>query len=222
MRSVAMYGVPRVPLLRINLARPFPDSVIHVDPQFFKKRPASFFSPCYTSVRLENIRRIALSCGSPGKTRATTHISGLRFDFYRSNTPVHIGQWFEEVANTCFEPGGIISSLTFWQTQEICSARGTVQRENTGKLAGIRIAWTTSSGPRHFEFRPAHDEALLSFSYTENPFEEMVGTHTISADICRAALTVSSSGWSGALLTSTTTSRRRSDLGIPLNSPGGL
>lgn len=55
-----------------------------------KKSTLGHYVKCYTTASLSDVRRIALSRGKPGKTRCSTHVSGLCLEYF-STEPVYIG-----------------------------------------------------------------------------------------------------------------------------------
>ncbi|KAJ3466142.1 hypothetical protein MRS44_006800 [Fusarium solani] len=129
-------------------------------------------SSCFTSAVLSKIRRIGLSAGIPGRSRGPGHISGLRFEFWGSDVPVYVGQWFHEVDMLCLEPGERVTSFTFLQAQE--SSPNNTQRENSGRITGIKIC-KSGSGQKEVEICFGDRDDMLAYSFTENPYEELDG-----------------------------------------------
>jgi hypothetical protein len=146
----------------------FPFSIDVVD-----KAPCAFrFSEgCFTSVMLFGIRRIGVSTGLPGRTRGLDHIAGLCFEFWGSTHPVYLGQWHREVGSLSVKEGERVCSFTFWQQQE--SLPHNNSRENQGRITGIRIT-KTGLGQRDMEIILGDKKDMLSYSFTENPYERLV------------------------------------------------
>ncbi|KAK7431652.1 hypothetical protein QQZ08_001871 [Neonectria magnoliae] len=145
-----------------------------IDEARLKKAPRVLqnSSSCFTSVKLANVRRIGLSTGISGRTRGPDHVSGLCFEFWDSNVPLYLGQWFHEVSHLQVEPGERITGFTFWQTQE--SNPANTQRENSGRITGIRID-KTGLDHQTVEFCLGNKNDMLVYSFTENPYEELEG-----------------------------------------------
>jgi hypothetical protein len=113
-----------------------------------------------------------LTWGKPGKPRGGTHISGLRLEYF-STAPIYVGQWYEELESLEFAPGDRVTGLTFWQTQETPYGAAQIQRENAGRVSGVRIE-RTGSEPRHLEICLSEKSELLVYSFHENNYEELV------------------------------------------------
>lgn len=92
--------------------------------------PRSLTPTCFSSVSLTGIRRISVSAGLVGAVRGEEHVSGLRVEFFDSDIPVYVGQWFREAAVVRFELGDRITGLTFWLATE----------DDTHPLGGARVA----------------------------------------------------------------------------------
>ncbi|KAF5019673.1 hypothetical protein F66182_8302 [Fusarium sp. NRRL 66182] len=127
---------------------------------------------CFSSVILSDIRRVAVSIGMPDQTRGASHIAGLCFEFWSSNKPVYVGQWYHEVSCLHLKPGERITGFTFWQQQE--SSPNSSQRENSGRIAGIGIS-KTGAGQRELKLQFGDEDDMLSYSFTENPYEKLAG-----------------------------------------------
>ncbi|KAG5765423.1 hypothetical protein H9Q72_006501 [Fusarium xylarioides] len=127
---------------------------------------------CFTSVILSGIRRIGVSNGLPGRTRELDHVAGLCFEFWGSSHPVYIGQWYCEVGYLSLEKGERICQFTFWQQQE--SLTGNNSRENAGRITGIKIT-KTGLGQRDMEIVLGDKQEMLPYSFTENPYERLMG-----------------------------------------------
>lgn len=143
------------------------------DSSCIRRAPRSLLVQCYSTVSLADIRKISVSCGAPGKTRNENHISGLRFEFFSSTNPIFVGQWYNEIDSLDLEPGDRITGLTFWQTQETPSDAAARRRENTGRVAGIRII-KSGSEPKQLEVCLLQKGDLLKFSFYESLFEDLV------------------------------------------------
>lgn len=144
-----------------------------IDHNFLKKAPREFtrFSSCISSVRLSNVRRIGLSIGESSRTRGSEHVSGLCFEFWDSNVPVYVGQWFHEARHLDIEQGERITRFTFWQAQG--RNEDTYLRENTGKITGVRIE-KAGIDPKELQYYLGHESEMLTYSFAENPYEELV------------------------------------------------
>ncbi|CVK91419.1 uncharacterized protein FMAN_09533 [Fusarium mangiferae] len=127
---------------------------------------------CFSSVILSGVRRIGVSKGLPGRTRGLDHIAGLCFEFWGSAYPVYIGQWDCEVGYLSLEQGERICSFTFWQRQE--SFASSSSRENAGRITGIKIT-KTGLGQRDMEIVLGDKQKMLLYSFTENPYERLMG-----------------------------------------------
>jgi hypothetical protein len=130
-------------------------------------------SACFTSVILANVRRVGFSTGVPGHTRDANHISGLCFEFWGSTTYIYVGQWFREINQLELKRGERISSFTFWQSQE--SDLRNMQQENIGRITGIEITTTGDCG-NVAETCFGDRRKMISYSFTDNPYEELVRT----------------------------------------------
>lgn len=94
--------------------------------------------------------------------------------FFESRSPLYLGQWYESIDSLSLEPGDRITSLVFWQTQEMDAVRAQPQRENFGRIAGIAIQ-KTGSEPRRLDVCQQDKIDLLSYSFRENAYEHLVG-----------------------------------------------
>jgi hypothetical protein len=146
-----------------------------IDEIYSKKSPRSFATGCRTSVALANVRRISISSGHSGrKARRANHITGLCFEFFHSDIPVYVRQWFKEIAALNFDPGERITGFTFWQTQETPGDKAQMQRENAGRIAGLRVS-KAGTNSKYLEICLQDKSQLLEYSFTENVFEDLVG-----------------------------------------------
>ena len=72
-----------------------------------------------------------------------------------------------------FGPGDRITGLTFWQIQETPANKAQAQRENAGRIAGLRIS-KTGIEVKHFEICLGDKKQLLEYSFEGNVFEDLV------------------------------------------------
>ncbi|KAF4953028.1 hypothetical protein FGADI_6298 [Fusarium gaditjirri] len=114
----------------------------------------------------------SVSKGLPGRTREPEHVAGLCFEFWDSAHPVYIGQWYCEVGYLSLNQGERICSFTFWQQQE--SLPGNNSRENVGRITGIKIT-KAGLGQKGLEVVLGDKQQMLSYSFTENPYEHLIG-----------------------------------------------
>lgn len=170
MFSLAVQGIHSRDVQR--LAPTIPENDAPLGRDLLKQSPRTHYVKCCTTASLSDLRRITLSRGKPGKPRASTHISGLRLEYF-STAPVYVGQWYEELETMAFAPGDRVTGLTFWQTQETPDGAAQIQRENAGRISGVRIE-RTGSEPTHLEVCLSEKSELLVYSFHENIYEEFV------------------------------------------------
>ncbi|KAF5567422.1 hypothetical protein FPANT_14096 [Fusarium pseudoanthophilum] len=127
---------------------------------------------CFTSVMLSGVRRVGVSKGLPGRTRESDHVAGLCFKFWGSSHPVYIGQWYCEVSYLSLKKGERICQFTFWQEQESLPAN--TSRENAGRITGVKIS-KTGLGQKDMEIVLGDKQEMLPYSFTENPYERLMG-----------------------------------------------
>ncbi|RSL49429.1 hypothetical protein CEP54_012455 [Fusarium duplospermum] len=145
--------------------RTFPMSEVH-----WNNTPRAY--SCFTSVVLSKLRRVGVSAGIHGRTRGPDHISGLCFEFWDSEVPVYVGQWFQQVGTLSLEPDERITSFTFWQAQE--SHPSNDKGENNGRITGVQIR-TIGSGKKQGGIRVGGGKDMLVYSFAENSYEKLRG-----------------------------------------------
>lgn len=109
---------------------------------------------------------------------------------------MYVGQWYTEVATLHLKPGERVSELSFSQTQDTTWNIAHFQRENSGKVVGVKVTTTTASQdrgtPRIFELYLQDKQGLLTFSFRENAYEDLVSSHALFvscvSDACWLAL----------------------------------
>ncbi|KAI8723142.1 hypothetical protein NCS52_00169300 [Fusarium sp. LHS14.1] len=127
---------------------------------------------CFTSVVLSNIRRVGVSAGVRGRTRGPDYISGLCFEFWDSELPVYVGQWFKQVGTLSLEVDERIANFTFWQAQE--SHPDNDKGENSGRITGVQIR-TVGIGQKQGGIRVGGGKHMLVYSFAEKPYEKLHG-----------------------------------------------
>ena len=137
---------------------------------------------CVTTVRLGGIKRIRISSGAAGRSRASEEISGLCFEFWDSDRPVIVGQWIEEITTVELKRGDRITGMSIWlsQTHDLRRA-ASMPTENNGRVVGINISTAAGIG-KEARFG-TNDAALLRLDFNENPFQRLVSPRLLPTAI---------------------------------------
>ncbi|KAF4502562.1 hypothetical protein FAGAP_1204 [Fusarium agapanthi] len=120
------------------------------------------------SVRLNNVKRVGISCGREWRSRRPEHVSGFRFEFWDKSPPVYAGQWFKEIGHLDVCEGDRITSFTFWNEAQGCA----YHNGRVAKYSGVRIE-RSGPGPNAVEVHPGPDGNMHESCYTENRFERL-------------------------------------------------
>ncbi|KAF5696602.1 hypothetical protein FMUND_15646 [Fusarium mundagurra] len=120
------------------------------------------------SVRLNNVKRIGISCGREGRSRRPEHVSGFCFEFWGKTHPVYVGQWFKEIGHLDVCEGERITSFTFWNELVGCA----YNNDRSTKYSGVRIE-KSGPEPNAVEVHPGPHRNMHESCYTENRFERL-------------------------------------------------
>ncbi|KAF5674114.1 hypothetical protein FCIRC_7883 [Fusarium circinatum] len=119
-----------------------------------------------TFVRLNNVKRVGISCGREGRSRRPEHVSGFRFDFWDQSPPVYAGQWFREIGHLDVCEAERITGITFWNAVHGCA----YHNGRNEKYSGVRIE-KSGPGSNAVEVHPGPEGNMHESCYTENRFE---------------------------------------------------
>lgn len=192
--SFAAFGLPRQDGAVGKLGEPFVhgeqlDNYTTPVTNLFVPNVSDWVIPsCFTTVRLTgDIKRISISSGLPGRSRNVDHISGRRFDFFSSNIPVFVGQWFNEIASMRLQTGDRVIGLRYWSTR--CIRWDTSQ---PGCMVGIEIITTTADGQyvSSLQVLPGGEQGEPEFGWFESDSEQLASAATLSASVIVGLLTV--------------------------------
>ena len=139
-------------------------------PHTFPVEPIFGNCGCVTPVTLSNIRCVRLSAGVKGRSRSPTQISGLRIEFWDSEAPIFVGQWFQEVAAFPFQPHEKLSGLTLWRSlddQNCCEGNSSLP------IKGIKFH-KTGGDSESVEFHLGKKGGMVHCTQKENPYGYLV------------------------------------------------
>uniref|UniRef100_A0A0D2YH99 Uncharacterized protein n=1 Tax=Fusarium oxysporum (strain Fo5176) TaxID=660025 RepID=A0A0D2YH99_FUSOF len=126
-----------------------------------------------STVRLNGVKRVGISCGRTGRNRLPHHVSGFCFEFWDGRSPVYIGQWFHEIDHLVLDEGDRITGLTFWEEVEI-EDDGSTSHFGNKKFTGVRIE-KSGAEPNAVEVHPGLHGDMIEARHVENHFERLDG-----------------------------------------------
>jgi hypothetical protein len=118
---------------------------------------------------LTDVRTIRVSFGMNGTSRAPEFIAGLWLDYYGTNRPSIIGQWFYE--SNAFEllPGEQFIKISIWTSNEFVAAYSGSAK--LGTVIGIRFDTTVG---RSFRFGRDCTAGKIQLNFSASKFEKLV------------------------------------------------
>ncbi|KAK5662624.1 hypothetical protein OQA88_8538 [Cercophora sp. LCS_1] len=124
---------------------------------------------------LSSVRSIHVSSGETRSAprfscRRTTRVTGLRFQFWDTEEPLFLGQWFKEVDSISLDRDERITNLSVWHSRNVRHSRATMSLY--GKARGFHVI--TSKG-QSLTVRMDNTDKRLRLSFREKPGEELAG-----------------------------------------------
>ncbi|KAK2128842.1 hypothetical protein NOF04DRAFT_1346157 [Fusarium oxysporum II5] len=126
-----------------------------------------------STVRLNGVKRVGISCGRTGRNRLPHHVSGFCFEFWDGRSPVYIGQWFHEIDHLDLDEGDRITDLTLWEEVEI-EDDGSTSHFGNKKFTGVRIE-KSGAEPNAVEVHPGLHGDMIEARHAESHFERLDG-----------------------------------------------
>jgi hypothetical protein len=109
-----------------------------------------------TYASLKNVRKIRASMGIVGRSRSSSRLTGLKFDYYNHPSPGVVGQWMEELDNA-FK----LASDEEVRLLTVCLAPVNISRETPGiKLGQVVSVHIETTRARMVTFRSPDFETL--------------------------------------------------------------
>ncbi|KAF4626103.1 hypothetical protein G7Y89_g12060 [Cudoniella acicularis] len=91
---------------------------------------------------LQNVRCIRISHGCAGRSRGDLRVSGLWIDYYHTDQPQIVGQWFHESYSMMLAPDEVVTDVSFWLQPDAVSREAGGPK--LGQVVGILISTSAS------------------------------------------------------------------------------
>lgn len=127
-----------------------------------------------TSVDLALVRTIYVSGGESRSSpryccRRSSRVAGLKFEFWHTDEPVYVGQWFSQVDKISLARDERVTFLAVWHSRNMRTAPHSMSLY--GKVRGVQVM--TSKG-QSMTCRTDSTDGRLKLSFRERPGMELV------------------------------------------------